>query len=826
MCRLLSAILLCVLIAALPQNSGAANKENKKSVEKKIDNLKKEVVDSQNKTFDTITKSSNHLKSRLEHSKKNLIKPDDRVINLDLKRSNVQDIEKTRIELRRKIQEWTLDIDGTSTEQLKTAIADALVVADADGLDREKLTLLYDRMKAVVRTTYFRESEATIDDRMKNLDLEWDATDQRLRELQTQYETLKKEMETATSENSWSREMRKLDLLAIVVEILQHKMNVRHEDIAKPLYIAMDGILSGFVWLGQWSSEGKRALQSSGLEDHKFDSEALFELPKQYVQKLVTLGFEGEALAAEARAARQRHRMNFYKRSAIAYIRALISAKDTAGYCSVENMVPIEVEFDGEKIKTLGCPDPVVQNLRAYLDAFRKLESAEADRLMAEAEKLVAQQQIIADFMAAVPVVGDVLDAYSVWAGETLYGEELSPIERGLMGVLVALPIVGPHAIKQIEVRAPESVLAMLEGIKAYLKPIIEFGLETAGDIGAARREIARFMTEDFAEIAGVNPEALKRLYRLLKEPGGIIDEAARLRKERFEAARARMRYFQTVREAAEDRIALATLRNSEEFGEIYRRAMHDSDQLMERNLIGYYNGGSHAGSWEQRAGASNIPKPMLREFEAFSESNRQAIVFRPVGPDPADKIAQNLAATKPLGIKPKSSNWGPQNSFIPVEQRFSKLGNPKGGDISEIAKYEAKVKACLSKTPPCANTVPLTIEVNKENFEVMIMGKKPGGQPVLRDGKGVLRDSDTLTPLMGRDIDTSELRPMVVFADEYGNPLTADFDLLAVGSQRPLDAPPPGRGVGYDPGAQRRAPARRDPKVPSPKKSTKSPMS
>jgi hypothetical protein len=796
------------------------DQQNVKTLAKQIDNLEKQAMDAQAASIGLIGTISDSLSKKARETKENLQSDVGFKEDLTVRVAAVQDIEKTRMKLKRDIGEWTENIDYTEIDEIKKGIADALAVAEADGLDIAKLTDLYERTKAVVRTTSFRQSEATIEDRMKNLDLDRDAVDLRLKELWARHEALRKEIESTSMVNLWTRKMLELDLAAVDFEILQHLMNVRHDDISQPMYVAMDGILSGFLWAGEWGSrlawrsdQWQEGMKASGLDAHEFDSQALGELPRRYFQKLVTLGFEGEALAAEARAARQRHRLNFYKRAAIAFIRALISAKDTAGHCQAEDKTPITIDFGGEKIKTLGCPDPVVQNLRAYLDAIRKFESAEADRLVAEAEKLVAEQQIIADFMAAVPLVGDALDLYSVYAGESLAGLKLSPIERGLIGVLTALPMVGPHALKQIETRAPESVLVKLEGIKAYLEAVVDFGVETAGDLGAARREIARFVTEDFAEIAGTDVKSLERLYRLLQEPGGIMAAAAKARKESFEAARARMQYFKTVREAAEDRIALATLKNSDEYGDIYRRAMQDSDQLIERNLIGFYNGGLDPGSWRQRAQASNIPEPMLREFENLSKLKEQAYVVRPVGPDAAQKIAEDVAGTKPMAIKAKSSNWGPQKAYIPVEQRFSKLGNPDGIDPDAIAKYQAKVKACLSEIPPCSNTVDLKVKVGGEEFDVMIVGKEPGGMPAYRDSQGVLRDPETLNPLRGGPIDTSDIRPMKVFADEYGNPLTADFDLLAVGSMRSLDAPSAGRGAGFDLGAQQRAPREAGPK-------------
>jgi len=67
-------------------------------------------------------------------------------------------------------------------------------------------------------------------------------------------------------------------------------------------------------------------------------------------------------------------------------------------------------------------------------------------------------------------------------------------------------------------------------------------------------------------------------------------------------------------------------------------------------------------------------------------------IMSRPVNPDATELIIFG-AATKSMNIKGKSSNWGPQKGYIPINQRYSKLWNTGRG---KIAKFNKKTKALL----------------------------------------------------------------------------------------------------------------------------------
>ena len=72
-----------------------------------------------------------------------------------------------------------------------------------------------------------------------------------------------------------------------------------------------------------------------------------------------------------------------------------------------------------------------------------------------------------------------------------------------------------------------------------------------------------------------------------------------------------------------------------------------------------------------------------------------------------------------------KSSSWGPQKGFIPVEQRFSKLHFAKKDRAKEIEKYDGEVKKCLQAGR--ARQVPLSLSVGGIHCEVLVVEASDG---------------------------------------------------------------------------------------------------
>jgi len=788
--------LLLGVFLLIPAGIYATNSSSINALDVQLKNLDNRLVNAQTHSLDIIEATAEGVSKRLRAQRKSLQNNPGFKENIDIAVSNPADIEKARSRLKRDIEEWTRLIEYTEIDELKSAIGDALAVARADGLDTDKLIHIYNLTKKIIRESSYRTAPKSVFDRVKNLDLDYAETDARLLELEGSWNALQEKIDAIDQSTGilpqeiWSREKLKAEQLAVEVETLQHRMGVRHEDISAPMYLVMDSILSGMVFLNSWTDEGKKRLKTSGLESHEFDSTALRSLAENYTLKILTLGFEGERLAKEAAEARQEVRKNFYKRSAVAFIRALVSGRDEIPECGVESRPVAMADHGGTQIRVLGCPDPVVENLKMYLDAFRKIRDAETERLLAEGEMLVAQQQIVVDFMAVVPLVGEALDVYSVIAGENLAGVKLSATEQGLIGVAVAIPIVGPQAFG--------AALKRYEGLQKKVDVLAEYFLavaRTASEISGSLSSMSKEATEKFMAVSarkvGVTVDELKLMTPFWKEAPYVLDDAAR----------ARMKLFKTMRDASEDRLVVSTLAGSDEFAHVFSRAKSESDRMLDSMILA-----------RQAAGKVESHMP-IRHREAFLEvarKQRQAYAFRPVGRDAGKLLGDSFAGTKGLGIKPKSSNWGPHSAFIPVDQNFSKLGNPDFPiNHADIAKFNAKAKACFEMNPPCAFRVPLEVKIPNEAlpFEVVVVSKGGSNVPVYRTRAGEFVDPDTMKPFRAGEVDSSNWRPLEVFADADGNPLTADYDLLAVGSKRKAHSPGPGQGVGFDDNMSRQVP-------------------
>ena len=786
------------MIISLPY-AVATEKPSAKEISNRLKNLDKKAEISQIQTFDLIGTVSEKQRKRIDSKKKELQNDAGLKVNLDIQKSNITTIERTRKRLKRDIIEWTANIEYTEIKEIKKGIEDALVIAEEDHLNVEKLTHIYNLTKKAIRNAQFRSAGSTMEDKLQNLDLDRAETDKRLKELEAKKALLLAQIKDSSSNSFWTQKSLELEFSGVEAEILQHRLNIRHEDISKPMTIMMDGLLSLGISLNRWTENGRQAIKQAGLDNHEFDRNAPIEMMENFTLKFITLGFEGEALAAEAAAARQKYRKNLYKRSGIAFIRALISARDQREMCSVEEMIVKTVIYNGRKIKSLGCPDPMVENLKTYLNAIRKFQGSEADRAISEAEQLVAEQQIIVDFIAALPLVGESLDIYSVYAGENLAGVKLSGLERTAMSVLVVLPMVGPHALQQVlesdalkrniakqAIEHDASKKSMVEIMVTFFNHVAEVADDLVGAGTTIKNEISEAVKKHAADQMGIDVRQLKEMLGLVEEAPWVLDDAAR----------ARMKLFKTMRDAADDRIAAQILRGSKHLKEVYETALQRSQGLLDDGLRRSQGSGAYK---------SFMPAKHQKAFSKVAKKQRRVIVMRPVGEDAAKVLNDNFAATKGLDIKPKSANWGPQRAFIPVDQNFSKLGNPSVDfkiDMKKIKEFNAKAHACLKEIPPCANTTKLRIPIEGEAdlVDVVIVSKKGKGRtPVYRKKTGELIDPKGMRQIDPSELDSKAIEHMEVFADADGNPLTADYDLLAVGSTREAQLPSASSGAGFD---------------------------
>ena len=185
-------------------------------------------------------------------------------------------------------------------------------------------------------------------------------------------------------------------------------------------------------------------------------------------------------------------------------------------------------------------------------------------------------------------------------------------------------------------------------------------------------------------------------------------------------------------------------------------------------------------------------------------------ILSRPVNPDATELIRQG-AATKGMNLKGKSSNWGPHKGYIPVAQRYSKLWNLYGDNItkrdSQIIEFTQKTTEQLKESPDEAVRRHLQITFDcggQEKFKIYYKGQTDDAEQevflIQQSASGFKifqwdpNGSETC-PIIHHDVvsDISAYDTMYVMAqpgklDEEGKPryYTADYDLLAIGFKVP----------------------------------------
>jgi hypothetical protein len=177
---------------------------------------------------------------------------------------------------------------------------------------------------------------------------------------------------------------------------------------------------------------------------------------------------------------------------------------------------------------------------------------------------------------------------------------------------------------------------------------------------------------------------------------------------------------------------------------------------------------------------------------EAFSQVARHGnliLVTRPVNCQATALIA-NGAATKGMHVKGKSADWGPQAGFIAVEQRFSKLGNPSADEAkrrdnaAKIPEFDREVRHSIEGG--WAVAVALTIDGQPVQV-CTVRGPPDREQPLVRRTDGTYLDPDRPDRVYGPQQVPGCRGPLRVLADPVSRiPLTADYDLLAIGTREP----------------------------------------
>ena len=177
------------------------------------------------------------------------------------------------------------------------------------------------------------------------------------------------------------------------------------------------------------------------------------------------------------------------------------------------------------------------------------------------------------------------------------------------------------------------------------------------------------------------------------------------------------------------------------------------------------------------------IPNSDLQTFQRVAIEQGVIIGVRPVEPMAKRILSGGRSAGKPLEVKMKSSNWGPMCSYIPMEQKFSKID-----DEAMIHNYNVIGQRLLDSKKIIAVPLILTDFDIEELAKLGIIRIKSGRVnqiefSALKNGErqydfwAVRESKDDLWGILD-----SERRVILLAGDpKTGKPFTADFDLLFV---------------------------------------------
>lgn len=490
-----------------------------------------------------------------------------------------------------------------------------------------------------------------------------------------------------------------------------------------------------------------------------------------YFNDFFTFAHNRELEINKFRSELQEYKLVLTKRVTFAYIRALLAAPDKVRNCQFSN--PSErISLEGQTFKSLACDDQVINNLRLYVNAVQDLAGAEAEVFGVQAEFLISQQTLMNDLAAGLPLVGDAIDMYSVYSGENLAGQCLDRTSLAISAVFSLIPFVPSswwtYAIKRFGLEKSISRLVM------FMAESAEYGGKKAAGFAAW----AGMSERGFVKIQDI----LLAEFNLLSRPMGVKGRGKITQSARAPLARelsAEEIVYQNLKLAEEGKVIYKNIP-----GDLRQKTLRRSQKLLRENLQKFQKNPRHV------VDVSNMVPEHIDEFVKLAKAEDSVIIFRSVNGDATNLIKANYG-TKWMDVKPKSSDWGPHKGFLPYDQSFSKISNPnklKNMSPDELAKaakkaeeYSQLAKDC-TKNPNCFK-IPLELP---DKSTVHIMGKGTDQVPIVKRPDGVFIDPDTKLPI---DVGDMEIRPMEVMAGKNAKgeivPLTADYDLLAVGSKK-----------------------------------------
>ena len=172
----------------------------------------------------------------------------------------------------------------------------------------------------------------------------------------------------------------------------------------------------------------KRSIRRADLRE--FETRYAEDVPETSVEAAIDWLEIGTEDADNASAERQAFRAALYRRTSLLFFEALL-------------------ERDAQK---------VVAKLSQIQQAIQSIQGADALRLQAETESLIATQTLISDVASGFPVVGETLDFLSLTSGETPSGEALDGWGKAF-ALIGLVPVAGD--LIQIARRAPATINTM-----------------------------------------------------------------------------------------------------------------------------------------------------------------------------------------------------------------------------------------------------------------------------------------------------------------------------------------------------------------------------
>jgi uncharacterized protein (UPF0335 family) len=477
-------------------------------------------------------------------------------------------------------------------------------------------------------------------------------------------------------------------------------------------------------------------------EFKKYDGDTQTATSKKFREWFDWVIIGEERIAREAQKV-QDQRVALYKKVNIAFLRALVE-KD---------------------------PSKSVKEFKRYIDALRSIQSADADVLIAQAELLVAEQQVIADVASGVPLLGDALDIMAISTGEDLSGRKLSQFEKDLG----AFMLITPNVLHQL-VKRRAAIAKSLGIIAAKCDALAEVGAKQTSKM-ASKKSIAK-------------------VSKALKGNRDIdvwrLDYYKKIKEQKKLAALSKKAKAKLIKEGT---------------------AELDNLKVVKRGDT----------SFTKNATFSN---EIVDSISDVAKKRDEIIITRPVNADAPRHIAQG-ASTKDMFVKGKSAERNANNGIfaglIPKKQKYSKLTKQKDIDIFQkkvddslrgevsYANYTKKDFKALEKklkkkkiskkqydeivnreiAAPMVGSKQLSVTNKGKVYSAVELPKK--GAKIHAEGKVVYKNKGKYFDENFKEIKKSKLKKydlakeskFEVLTDTKGNILTADLDLLTVGSKK-----------------------------------------